>query len=115
MAKIVQLILDEKTIIEECVLANNFGSRLKGLLGKKNMGNWGALILVPCDMVHTIGMRFNIDIIFIDRGGEVLKIIKNLKPNRIAPRVPAGWAVIEMTGGMADISGIKPYQVLKWE
>ena len=115
MAKIVQLKLEAKTIVEQCVLANNFGSRLKGLLGKKNMGKLGALILVPCDMVHTIGMRFTIDVIFVDREGVVLKITKNLKPNRIAPRVPTAWAVIEMAGGMADISGIKPYQVLKWE
>ncbi|MDD3853299.1 MAG: DUF192 domain-containing protein [Syntrophomonadaceae bacterium] len=115
MTQTVQLKLQEKTVIEQCILADSFTSRLKGLLGKKSITDREALILVPCDMVHTIGMRFPIDIVFVNREGLVLKIIENLQPNRIAARVSGAWAVIEMQNGMADASGIKPSLVLKWE
>ena len=115
MTKIVQLKLDEKTVVERCIQADRFGSRLIGLLNKKSITSQEALILVPCDMVHTIVMRFPIDIIFVNREGLVLKIIENLKPTRIAARVPGAWAVIEAKSGMAEVLGIKPGLALKWE
>ena len=42
------------------------------------------MLLAPCTAVHTVGMRFAIDVVFVDRQGFAVKIVRNLRPWRIA-------------------------------
>jgi Flp pilus assembly protein TadG len=57
-----------------------------------------AMLLAPCTSVHTVGMRFPIDVVFVDRQGYALKVVRNLRPWRIALSI-GGSAVIEMAAG----------------
>ena len=77
-----QLVNQTKNIIlaEEVLLADNFLSRLKGLLGEKVLEKNRALIIQPCNAVHTFFMRFPIDIIFLNKDYKIIKIISCLKP-----------------------------------
>lgn len=101
-------------LVKQCRLADRFFSRLIGLLGQKGLSAGTGLILLPCDMVHTLGMRFPIDVVFVDRNGLVLATRAGLKPNRIAPRVAGAYAVIELPAGDADRLGIASGQMLLW-
>jgi uncharacterized membrane protein (UPF0127 family) len=101
-------------VAEQCVLANTFGSRLKGLLGKKHMSKDEALVLIPCDMIHTLGMRFPIDAAFVDRKGMILKVAQDVETNRIVPRVAGAYAVIEMPAGKTKELGLLPGGILQW-
>lgn len=115
MAKMVSLsTADGRVIAEHCILADNFGSRLKGLLGKKGLEKGEALMLVPCNAIHTMGMRFAIDTIFIDKKGAVLKIYPDLRPNKPGVKVLGAYAVIEITSGAAHDLNIEPGMELKW-
>ncbi len=81
-------------------------SRRKGLLGRPGLPESDALIIGPCNAVHTFRMQFAIDLLFVNRDGEVLKRLIAVPRNRIAVCLRA-FAVIECTAhhpGVAQTS-----------
>jgi uncharacterized protein len=79
-------------------IAATRGSRRRGLLGRDHLDEAAAMLLAPCTSVHTVGMRFPIDVVFVDRQGYAVKVVRNLRPWRIALSF-GGRAVIEMAAG----------------
>lgn len=73
-------------------------SRRKGLLGRSGLEASSALILAPCAAVHTMFMRFAIDVVFVDADGCALRMVPNLGPWRIAVE-PFAHAVVELPAG----------------
>ena len=73
-------------------------SRRRGLLGRDRLDEASAMLLAPCAAVHTAGMRFAIDVVFVDRQGYAVKVVRDLQPWRIALATGAR-AVIEMPAG----------------
>ena len=67
----------------DAALASTPLARVKGLLGKKEFGHGQAVILRPCNSIHTFFMRFAIDILFVDKHNRVIKAISNLAPFRL--------------------------------
>ena len=76
-------------------------TRKRGLLGRDGLGAGCALMLEPCPAVHTAFMRFAIDVVFLDREGYAVKIVRNLVPWRIAV-APRAHAVVEMAAGTLE-------------
>jgi uncharacterized membrane protein (UPF0127 family) len=76
-------------------------SRRRGLLGRDGSAEGSALIIAPCQAVHTFRMRFPIDIVFADRQGRVVRVRSNVGPRRIAGAWRA-FAVIELPAGAAQ-------------
>ncbi|RKD28855.1 hypothetical protein BET03_07035 [Thermohalobacter berrensis] len=89
-------------LVKNGMLADNFFTRFKGLMGKKELKKGEALCIKPCKGIHTFFMRFNIDAVFINKKGKVCKIIKNLRPWKIAPYVKEAEMVIELPKGAVD-------------
>lgn len=81
-------------------------TRRRGLLGRESLGATEGLLLSPCKAVHTVGMRFPIDVVFIDRDGRAVRIVPALAPWRIAMSARAK-AVIELAAGTAAASDIQ--------
>ena len=79
-------------------LAATRTSRRRGLLGRDGLDPGAALVLTPCCAIHTAFMRFAIDVVFVDRGGEVLRIVRDLRPWRAASALRA-HAVVELAAG----------------
>ncbi len=67
------------------VLADTFLSRLKGLMFLKKMDGFDGMLLSPCNSIHTFFMKFPIDVYFLDKNYQVIKIYENLGPWRITP------------------------------
>ncbi len=65
-----------------------------------------ALIIAPCNAVHTFRMQFDIDVIYAARDGRVVKLRERLKPSRVSGSV-AAFATIEMAAGSIGRSGLK--------
>ncbi|OPX89560.1 MAG: hypothetical protein A4E53_01483 [Pelotomaculum sp. PtaB.Bin104] len=80
-------------------VANTFFARTKGLMGRKSLKAGTAMVIYPCFSIHTCFMRFSIDVVFLDKDGFVLRIIKNMKPYRVSPFVKGSYYVVEMLGG----------------
>lgn len=79
--------------------ATTLFTRLIGLLGTLSSRERKALFIAPCAGVHTFGMRYPLDIVFLDVEGKVLKIIRNLAPNRMTGGVASARSVLEFASG----------------
>jgi hypothetical protein len=82
-------------------------SRRRGLLGRDSVPKDFALIIAPCSSVHTLFMRFPIDVVFVSRDGTVVKTCRDVRPWRLAAAFGA-FAVIEAAPGFVERSGIVP-------
>lgn len=87
-------------------VAQTFFSRLRGLLCSPQLHNNQALLIRPCREVHTIGMRYAIDVVFINQVGEIIKISPALKPWRAAMCRQA-YQTLELAAGQAAHNGLQ--------
>ena len=84
--------------------ATSFGDRLKGLLGRDGVD--GALLLRPAKSVHTVGMRFAIDVAFCDRDLVVVDTVC-LRPQRMTRPRRRARCVIEAEAGAFERWGLR--------
>ena len=91
---------DEGVVCERCVVADSFRLRLRGLLGRREIGSDEGLLLVGSPSIHTIFMQFPIDVVFLDRELGVIGLRENMKPGRIAGRWKAKH-ILELRSGEA--------------
>jgi uncharacterized membrane protein (UPF0127 family) len=98
-----QLVNDrtDRIIATRLLTAFDSKSRNQGLLGRTSFEAGSALIIAPCNAVHTFFMRFDIDVVFVAKTGQVLKIQNALRPWRLAWGVRA-FAAIELPAGTAS-------------
>lgn len=71
-------------VIREVYKTTNFVERMLGLLARKKLINDEGLLITPCSSVHTFGMKYTIDVVFLDKELTIVKLVKSLKPWRMA-------------------------------
>lgn len=81
-------------------------TRNKGLLGRTGLPEGQALVIAPCNGVHTFFMKFTIDAFFVAKDGTVRKVARGLRPWRLALS-PRSFAVIEMADGAAARADVR--------
>ena len=88
-------------------IADTHWTRLRGLLGvrSRDFGNGSGLWIVPCHGVHTLGMGFSIDAVYLDRKLKVVDIQRELKPWRFAPVRMQATSVLELPSRTAVETG----------
>jgi uncharacterized membrane protein (UPF0127 family) len=86
--------------------ASTFVARACGLLGSDRLQAHEALWIRPCGSVHTIGMRYPIDVLFLDRQQRVVGVSEHLRPLRFAANGRA-HSTLELLAGMAATAGIR--------
>jgi uncharacterized protein len=92
--------LDKKTWLATKIRkADSFVTRLIGLLKRKNLRPEEALWLVPGKAVHTVGMKFPIDVIFIDKHKKVVALVPSMAPNRATRFYLGAHSVLELPKG----------------
>lgn len=91
---------ERSTVVASQVdVADTFLKRLRGLRGRDGMAEGSALWLVPCRGIHTRGMSFPIDALYLDRELRVVAIEQNLSPGRIASVLFRARTVLELPAG----------------
>ncbi len=97
-----KIINETKKIVlaENANLADTPFKRIKGLLGRKSLGKGEALIIKPCNSIHTFFMSFPIDVIFVDKKDKIVKTIFGLQPFRLGPIILKSAYVIELSAGI---------------
>ena len=96
---------DGSTVCERCVVANKMLPRMRGLLGRRSLPAGEGLLIRPAPSVHTFFMRFPIDVVFLSRAGEVLKVSADVGPWR-ARSCRGAYAVLELAAGEAERRGV---------
>ena len=94
-----ELVSGEGIIASNVRRAKGFFGRLRGLMYCRELPEGEALLIEPCDSIHTFGMRFAIDVIFLDAKGVIIKALRSLKPGKVIRPVAGGCAVLEMNAG----------------
>ncbi len=76
-------------------------ARLRGLLGHPPLRPGEGLLLKGEQAVHTVGMGYPIDVLFLDRQGKILHLIPSMRPLRFSPFILRAAAVLELPAGTA--------------
>jgi uncharacterized membrane protein (UPF0127 family) len=88
--------------------------RTRGLLGRGSLGPGAALLIERCGAVHTVGMRFALDLVFLDRAWRVTRVVRAVPPGRLM--AGGGWRavrVLECEAGCVDMAGVQPGEALE--
>jgi uncharacterized membrane protein (UPF0127 family) len=96
---------DGSIVCERCLLAETALTRMRGLLGRRELPIGEGILLKPASSVHMAFMRFPIDAVFLDRDLRVAKIASDLRPWRVAGSRGAK-AVLELPAGEATRRGL---------
>jgi uncharacterized membrane protein (UPF0127 family) len=88
-------------------VADTVWKRSVGLIGRRSLESGSGLWIAPCNGIHTLFMRFAIDVIFLNEAGEVIHLAPSLKPWRIFGPILKSCVVIELPAGTIERSGIK--------
>ncbi len=83
-------------LIEKGTVAATAWTRLRGLLGHRPLLPGEGLLLRGEKAIHTIGMGFAIDVLFLDREGRVVHAIPTMVPLRLSPYIGKATNVLEM-------------------
>jgi uncharacterized membrane protein (UPF0127 family) len=81
-------------------IADSFVARALGLLVGTPLGQSEALLIAPCSSIHTFGMRYPIDVVFVDREARILRVFPQVRSGRIRI-APGARAVLELRAGAA--------------
>ena len=96
-------------ILTTAEVATTRAARRRGLLGRDHADT--ALVLQPCRQVHTVGMRFALDVIWCDRAGHVLRTA-TVPPRRVSRLVLRSRFVIEAPAGATERWNVRPGDVV---
>lgn len=97
--KRVKINFKENNIAQDVVVADSFFARARGLMFRKKMDNFDGMLITPCNSIHTFGMFFPIDVIFLNKNFEVIKVMEGLKPNRMTLLYLKASQVLELAAG----------------
>jgi len=102
------LVREGGDVLASAEVARGMRERTQGLLGHRGSDDViGALVLRPCRQIHTLGMRFPIDVAFCDRQGVVLRT-QTVPPWRVTRLVWRSGFVVEAAAGAFDRWQLRP-------
>jgi len=110
-------LVHEGEVLASLEVATTAADRRRGLLGRDALD--GALLLRPARMVHTVRMRFPIDVLYVDRSLKIVGLHHTLKPWRVGQMNLRSRFVIELPAGtlratntqVGDQLAVSGYQV----
>jgi len=85
---------------ERIAVAETSWSRMVGLLGKSGLEPGAGLLIIPSQAVHTIAMRFAIDVVFVNRRWRVVGLQPAMAPNRVTGLHWRAHFVLELPAGV---------------
>jgi len=95
-------------------LAERWWARLRGFLGRPAPKAGEGLLLTPCRAVHTYGMRFSLDVVFLDRDGVVVALYERMAPASRTKMEPGAWHALELPAGAIAATGTVPGDRIAW-
>jgi uncharacterized membrane protein (UPF0127 family) len=94
------------TIASRARRADTFWARGKGLMLERSLPDGGGLVIDPCSSIHMFGMRFALDVLYVDHHDRVVRVQEGIQPWRIGPlRTKHARYVIELPVGAIQASG----------
>ena len=101
-------------LAEAAEVADTSAKRRTGLLKHSGLEPGTGLWIAPCEAVHSFGMKFAIDLVYLDRKKKVRKIRREMVPRRLSACLTA-HSVLELPVGAIDASRTEPGDQLEFE
>lgn len=92
----------DRQLIGPVILADNFFTRLRGLLGRTFDGTFNGLLLRPCGEIHTMGMKYPIDVAFLNEMGEVISVHHAVPPGKPMIKAKNARMTLELPEGSIE-------------
>ena len=93
-------------------MAESVLERVRGLFAV-DIDTVDGLLIKPCGSVHTLGMRYAIDLVYLDKQRRIIKVVHRLKPWRMSMRLGAD-SVAELREGTAKALGLETGHILQF-
>ena len=98
----------------QIALVDSWPGRLRGYLGRPEPKPGEGMLLARCNAVHMYGLEFALDLVFLDKDGEVVKTIEGLQPWKRTKRIPSARFALELPSGVISASGTRVGDRLTW-
>lgn len=115
MRYIVRNSRDNRILADKVEVADTWGSRLKGLLGRESLPEGEGLHIVPCNSIHMFFMKFPIDVAFLDPEGRLVKSIHSIGPWRATRVYVDAHSALELPAGTLMRHGVQEGDQLLFE
>ena len=97
----------DRILAESAEVADSSAKRKKGLLGRNTFVRGEGLWIVPCEGVHTWGMKFPIDVLYLDKKSRIRKVLRAMMPWRLSVCLSA-HSVLELPAAVIEETGTQP-------
>jgi uncharacterized membrane protein (UPF0127 family) len=104
---------DDDCVIQNISKTSNFLERMRGLLASPPLKENEGLLISPCSFVHTFGMNYAIDLVFLDKQWTIVKTVRALRPWRMAASNTASM-VLELAADSLDKLQLTTGLQLEW-
>jgi len=91
-----------QVLASRLAIAESIFRRMKGLLGRNSLDDGEGLLIRPCKGIHTFGMKFPIDAVFLDGNNRVIAVTKNILPNHMTRLYLGASSVLEVPAGTLE-------------
>lgn len=102
-----KLLQGDRIVIPKLEIADSLINRTFGLMGRDGLQNDYGMWFEPCAGIHTFGMSFPLDVLFLNSDGVAIKAVSNLQPWRICGSFFRARVVIELAAGSIALHNIK--------
>ena len=91
-------------VVDVLHVASTIWSRFRGLQLRRSLPSGHGLLMVPCNSIHTMFVRFAIDVLFLSEEGIVTEVSRDVHPWRVVlPHGASAHAVLEMAAGSPTV------------
>lgn len=113
--KLCRVLKDEIVLADQIRIADRFFEKLVGLLRDKALDSQQGLLLSGCKQVHTMGMKFPIDVIFLSQEGVILHIENSLLKGKVSKYVKKAFYSLELKSGFAKEHNLRVHDQINFE
>lgn len=106
-----QIIYGGVILWEKGYILTNYWEKMRGLLGRDEIREEEAYVFLGTNSLHTFFMKFPIDVIFLNKSNEIVKLAHNLSPQRLSCCFRA-VSFIEVKAGTTNKYGLREKQRL---
>ena len=111
--KLGAIYLQDRCVVPRVWHAVSAWERTRGLLGRPQLQPGEGMMIDACRLVHTVGMRYPLDLAFLDHTGRVRKLLHGVRPARLAGSLRAE-RTLELAPGTLAALNLQPGDVLTW-
>jgi hypothetical protein len=107
--RITESIYKEKSkeiLTDKVIVASSFSKKLFGLITGPELDDNTCFLIENCSSIHTVGMKYSLDIIFLNEHGNIIRIFEKMPPFRFTPFIKNAKKVVELYPGSVSFKKI---------